>query len=92
MALLGFIGLGVKLAQKDLRYVYAAAPLLLLMLPYIFAAPLLRYRYPAGGLLVFLAADMAWRATDFVLRRLSSQSYVRDSLLTASDQEASGAS
>ena len=39
------------------------APLLLLMLPYVLAQPILRYRYPVGGLLVLLAADLAWGMT-----------------------------
>jgi hypothetical protein len=58
VAFVGFLSLGVKLARKDWRYVYVGAPLLLLMLPYVLAQPILRYRYPVGGFLVFLAADM----------------------------------
>ena len=75
----GFIGLGVRLARGDWRYIYVGAPLLLLMLPYVLAQPILRYRYPVGGLLVFLAADMAWRMTRSVLKRLSWPPPLRDS-------------
>jgi hypothetical protein len=74
VAFVGFLSLGVKLARKDWRYVYVGAPLLLLMLPYVLAQPILRYRYPVGGFLVFLAADMVWRTSRSVLERLSAQS------------------
>jgi hypothetical protein len=43
------------------------------MLPYVLGLPILRYRYPIGGLLAFLAADMTWRASKSVQRRLSWQ-------------------
>jgi hypothetical protein len=66
----GFVGLGARLARRDWRFVYVAAPLLLLMLPYALAQPVVRYRYPVGGLLVFLAADMAWRTSASVQKRL----------------------
>ena len=71
IAFVGFIGLGVRLARGDWRYIFVGAPLLLLMLPYVLAQPILRDRYPVGGLLVFLAADLALRMTRSVLKRLA---------------------
>jgi hypothetical protein len=55
------------------------------MLPYVLGLPILRYRYPIGGLLAFLAADMTWRASKSVQRRLSSQSLLVDSPETPMD-------
>ncbi len=71
IAFAGFAGLGVSLSRRDWRFLYVAAPLLLLMLPYALGQPVVRYRYPVGGLLVFLAADMTWRASKSLLSRLS---------------------
>ena len=71
IAFVGFMGLGVGLARKNWRFLYVAAPLLLLMLPYVLGQPVPRYSYPVGGLLVFLAADMAWRASKSMWSRLS---------------------
>jgi len=48
---------------------YVAAALLLPMLPYALVQPVVRYRYPIGALLVFLAADAIAHATRFVLNR-----------------------
>jgi hypothetical protein len=42
--------------------------LFLPMLPYVVAEPWDRYRYPIGGILVFLATDLVWRLTLFALR------------------------
>lgn len=61
IAFAGFASLGVRLGGRDWRYLYVAAALLLPMLPYILGAPIVRYRFPIGGLLVFLAADLVWR-------------------------------
>ncbi len=41
------------------------------MLPYVVAEPWIRYRYPIGGILVFLATDLVWRIALFALRRPS---------------------
>ena len=71
IAFVGFMGLGVGLARKNWRFLYVAAPLLLLMLPYVLGQPVPRYSYPVGGLLVFLAADMTWRASKSMGSRLS---------------------
>ena len=71
IAFVGFMGLGVGLARKNWRFLYVAAPLLLLMLPYVLGQPVPRYSYPVGGLLVFLAADMTWRASKSMWSRLS---------------------
>ena len=30
--------------------------------------PIIRYRFPVGGLLVFLAADIVWRTAQFALK------------------------
>jgi hypothetical protein len=35
------------------------------MLPYVLGEPIIRYRFPVGGLLVFLAADIVWRTAQF---------------------------
>jgi hypothetical protein len=70
IALIGFVGLGDRLARRDWRFAYVAAPLLVLMLPYVLGLPILRYRYPIGGLLAFLAADMVWRASKSVQKWL----------------------
>jgi hypothetical protein len=78
IAFVGFVSLGVRLARGDWRYVYVGAPLLLLMLPYVLGQPVLRYRYPVEGLLVFLAADMTWRTTKSALKRLSWQPLLDD--------------
>jgi hypothetical protein len=85
IALIGFVGLGDRLARRDWRFAYVAAPLVVLMLPYVLGLPILRYRYPIGGLLAFLAADMTWRASKSVQRRLSSQSLLVDSPETPMD-------
>jgi hypothetical protein len=61
IAFIGFLSLGVRLACGDSRYIYVAAALFLPMLPYVLGAPIVRYRFPVGGLLVFLAADLFWR-------------------------------
>ncbi len=68
ITLAGFIGLGMRLAGRDWRYVYVGAPLLLLMLPYVLAQPVVRYRYPVGALLVFLAADVIYRGARFTMK------------------------
>jgi len=65
----GFVGLGARIASRDWRYVYVAAALFLTMLPYAVVQPTVRYRYPVGGLLVFLAAEMVWRALATVSRQ-----------------------
>jgi hypothetical protein len=48
IAFAGFVSLGPRLACRDWRCIYVAAALLL---------PIIRYRFPVGGLLVFLAAE-----------------------------------
>jgi hypothetical protein len=84
IAFMGFVGLGARLAGRDWHYFYVAAPLFLLMPPYALTEPFLRYRYPISGLLVFLAADVAWRALGFALKQPSSQALSRASFLTES--------
>jgi hypothetical protein len=80
IALVGFVGLGAQLAGRNWRYLYVAAALFLPMLPYILAEPVVRYRYPIGGVLVFLAADMVWRALGSVSRQpLSGASFLAES-------------
>jgi hypothetical protein len=69
IAAIGFVGLGAKIAGRDWRYMYVAAALLLPMLPYALVQPVVRYRYPVGALLVFLAADMTWRASAALLSK-----------------------
>jgi hypothetical protein len=71
IALVGFVGLGAQLAGRNWRYLYVAAALFLPMLPYILGEPVLRYRYPIGGVLVFLAADMVWRTMQAASKRPS---------------------
>jgi hypothetical protein len=71
IAFLGLVSLGVRLASRDWRYIYPAAALLLPMFPYVVAEPWIRYRYPIGGILVFLAADLVWRIVLSALRRPS---------------------
>jgi hypothetical protein len=71
IAFLGLVSLGVRLAGRDWRYIYPAAALILPMLPYVVAEPWIRYRYPIGGILVFLATDLVWRIAQFALRRPS---------------------
>ena len=39
------------------------------MLPYVVAEPWDRYRYPIGGILAFLAADLVWRMARSVVGR-----------------------
>jgi hypothetical protein len=73
IAAIGFVGLGARIASRDWRYLYVAAALLLTMLPYALVQPTVRYRYPIGGLLVFLAAEMVWRASAALLKRPSSE-------------------
>jgi hypothetical protein len=69
IAAIGFVGLGAKIAGRDWRYMYVAAALLLPMLPYALVQPVVRYRYPIGALLVFLAADMTWRTSAALLSK-----------------------
>jgi len=64
IAAIGFVGLGGRIAGRDWRYLYVAAALLLTMLPYALVQSVVRYRYPIGALLVFLAADLIVRATN----------------------------
>jgi hypothetical protein len=92
IALIGFVGLGDRLARRDWRFAYVAAPLLVLMLPYVFGLPILRYRYPIGGLLAFLAADMAWRASKSVQKRLSWQPLLGESPAAAMNRSFVGRS
>jgi hypothetical protein len=61
--------LGAQLAGRNWRYLYVAAALFLPMLPYILGEPVLRYRYPIGGVLVFLTADMVWRTMQAASKR-----------------------
>jgi hypothetical protein len=69
IAAIGFVGLGARIADRDWPYLYVAAALLLTMLPYAVVQPVVRYRYPIGALLVFLAADAIVRAARFVSNR-----------------------
>jgi hypothetical protein len=71
IAFVGLVSLGIRLARRDWRYIYVAAALLLPMLPYVVAEPWVRYRYPIGGILVFLAADLVWRMAQPALKRPS---------------------
>jgi hypothetical protein len=66
----GFVGLGTGFARRDWRFLYVAAPLLLLMLPYVTGQPTPRYSYPIWGIIVFLAADMTWRTSASLQWRL----------------------
>ena len=68
IAFAGFVSLGARLACRDWRYIYVAAALLLPMLPYVLGEPIIRYRFPVGGLLVFLAADIVWRTAQSALK------------------------
>ena len=72
-AAIGFVGLGTRIWVKDWRYIYVAATLLLPMLPYALVQPVIRYRYPIGALLVFLAADMLSRNFALLLKRPSAE-------------------
>jgi hypothetical protein len=85
----GLAGLGVRIACRDWRYIFVAAPLFLTMLPYLFIEPVVRYRYPIGGLLVFLAADLAWRAAGAALKRTPEQRFSRASFLADPRREGS---
>lgn len=69
IAAIGFVGLGARIAGRDWRYVYVAAAVLLPMPLYALVQPVVRYRYPIGALLVFLAADLIVRATRFASNR-----------------------
>jgi len=69
IASLGLASLCARLARRDGRFTYLAAPLLLLMLPCVFAQPVVRYGYPVVGILVFLAADIAWRPAESLSER-----------------------
>ena len=68
IAFAGFVSLGARLACRDWRYIYVAAALLLPMLPYVLGEPIIRYRFPVGGLLVFLAAGIVRRTAQFALK------------------------
>jgi hypothetical protein len=70
IAAIGFVGLGDRIAGRDWRYVYVLAALFLTMAPYALVQAVVRYRYPIGALLVFLAADTIVRATRFMSNRL----------------------
>jgi hypothetical protein len=65
------VGMGVRISGRDWRYLYVAAALFLPVLPYAVVQPIIRYRYPIGTLLVFLAADMVWRTSALLLKRPS---------------------
>jgi hypothetical protein len=39
------------------------------ILPYVFAQPVVRYGYLVVGILVFLAADIAWRTAESLSKR-----------------------
>lgn len=84
---IGLVGLGLKIAARDWRYIYVAAPLFLMMLPYLFIEPVVRYHYPIGGLLVFLAADLVWRAALSALKRAPERRFSRASFLAGPGSE-----
>jgi hypothetical protein len=46
---------------------------------YVLVQPVVRYRYPIGALLVFLAADGVWRAAAALLRQGSAEPVLRRS-------------
>jgi hypothetical protein len=71
IAFIGLVGMGARISGRDWRYLYVAAALFLPVLPYSVVQPIIRYRYPIGALLVFLAADMVWRTSAFLLKRPS---------------------
>ena len=60
VTLLGFAGVAAGIG-RDRRFVYPLAMLVLPVLPYIAAQPVIRYRYVIASLLVFLAADLVVR-------------------------------
>jgi len=59
---------GRQVRLQGLALYIRAAALLLPMLPYVLGEPTIRYRFPVGGLLVFLAADIVWRTAQFALK------------------------
>jgi len=85
----GLVGLCARLASRDWRFMYVAAPIFLVMFPYLFIEPVVRYRYPISGLLTFLAADLAWRAAEAALKGASERRFSRASLLAAARREGS---
>lgn len=69
-----FAGIALHLWRKRTAYLLPAAALLATALPYMLVQPRLRYRYVVASLLVFLAADAAWR----LARRLRRTLVARD--------------
>jgi hypothetical protein len=67
-AFAGFVSLGARLTCRNWRYIYVAAAFVLPMLPYVLGEPIIRYRFPVGGLLVFPAADIVWRTAQSALK------------------------
>lgn len=66
IAILGFLDVGWGLLRRDQRYYYVLAMLVLPVVPYVLAQPVLRYHYLITTFLVFLAADFISRVVSFV--------------------------
>jgi hypothetical protein len=57
LTLTAFAGLAMRLVQRSWIYLYVAAPVAAMALPYILAQPRIRYRYVVASLITFLAFD-----------------------------------
>jgi hypothetical protein len=57
LTLTAFAGLAMRLIRRGWLYLYVAAPIVALALPYILAQPRIRYRYVIASLITFLAFD-----------------------------------
>jgi hypothetical protein len=57
IAAIALYGLGRALVRRQWVFLYLVPPVVLIALPYVFAQPLVRYRYVIASLLMFLAAD-----------------------------------
>jgi hypothetical protein len=60
-AALAALGLAWRLLGRDWRYFYVLAALAAPASLYVLAQPILRYRYLAAALIMYLAADAGWR-------------------------------
>ena len=69
MSLLAFCSLAARITARDWRYLYVATALALVAAPYVLVQPVLRYRYPIVGVLVFLTVDVLCRAAAALLKR-----------------------
>ncbi len=78
VTILAFTGLAWRLAARDWKYLYVLAAVVLPALPYILAQPILRYRYVVTTLLVYIAADFAWRLFASTIARSQTSSNLGD--------------